>query len=452
MNSKITFESFLRSVGAVRQGKEYFFHFNAATSCLKNLIKVLENDIGKNAYDNSKLTPKSFNILVDEIKKNSPKDFQKYDSLVTKLKNDWFDFYPYLDNPVVFALRKLNTGTDQDTQMDFFITKINNLLTLSGKDLFNKQISDDASLHVVEKEILERLSTAYVISKRNPDPGLEAEKFIGAKTIRDFRKLTKDDQMNFINEIYNKLVIAIPFAKSITNMTDPEMGGTNGDKALHSSISPVNPGSMDFRELFPKTTPFKEYGIGFRTDGSGDVDKKRILDMGMQQQRYVPDLIKKKGSNLDGTIFMKNPQAFFWKGSYDIFNETAICISRSFLGATAFPSRESDGTFLLWAVDCSELYGCDVELIQSHRNRQWRPGEKAYQSIPKDNIYGWIEIERKGVPQDGGGWVVNISNKDWNQGPKWPKTDTPQKNYLQAILNAWKNGSYSIPGNWDFKD
>ncbi len=157
----------------------------------------------------------------------------------------------------------------------------------------------------------------------------------------------------------------------------------------------------------------------------------------------------RRGLRFDATIMMDQNKACCWSGNNDIFNETAVCVSRSFFGGTAFPERETSGHYYLWAVNCGPLLGFDTEQYQLNlpNSRQWRPGEKAFPFIPPANILAYLQIERRGAPP-GGGWRVEISGN-----ANWTYVGAPsvrQRVYFEDELAAWRGGSYEIPAAYDF--
>ena len=118
--------------------------------------------------------------------------------------------------------------------------------------------------------------------------------------------------------------------------------------------------------------------------------------------------------------------------------------------ATAFPERETQGTYYLWAVNVGNLTGFDTEQYQLGlpNSRQWRPGEKAFPFIPPANVLGYVQIDRRGAP-DTGGWRVDIS-----KAARWTFTggtmSVRQRTYIEDELAAWRGGSYTIPASYDF--
>jgi hypothetical protein len=84
-------------------------------------------------------------------------------------------------------------------------------------------------------------------------------------------------------------------------------------------------------------------------------------------------------------------------------------LSAEGLAGTAFPERTTEhavGDYcVLCAVNCLGLTGFDPEACQLSMpgSRQWRPGEKAFASIPPSRLIGYVSIRRRGA-EEGGGW------------------------------------------------
>jgi hypothetical protein len=273
-------------------------------------------------------------------------------------------------------------------------------------------------------------------------------------SIRRFRNLGHGEQLKFINEIWNATAAPREFHQLGSQMSEPDYDRVrlrycNGEP-LPSSVRPI-PGTMG--ASFDKRLggrPFVDFGVGFRVEGGAN-DVRRITTNGMTQQRLNPYLMLKKGYRLDGTEMMDTNYVRIWKQNVDSFNETGVCVSRNFFGATAFPERNSIGEFYLWAVNCGGLRGCDVEDYQlrigAGAPRNWRPGEKAFHDIPSSCVLGYVPIEKLGA-LPAGGWRFRISAM-----AHWTITGAPtnaQRQYIQGELNAWKQGLIDIPAEFDF--
>lgn len=168
----------------------------------------------------------------------------------------------------------------------------------------------------------------------------------------------------------------------------------------------------------------------------------QILDIG--------DIRNRKGWEVSGTIMVRDTsRPRVWRGNHDLLNESSVCVARNFFGATAFPERGTNNKeAYLWAVDCSDLVGFDTEAYQTAQagSRSWRPGEKAFQSIPKENIIGYVKFNKRGDDSQGG-WKFNIA-----QNAAWTYLREPNKtvkDYIEGELNAWR-GDHAIPPKYDF--
>ena len=297
--------------------------------------------------------------------------------------------------------------------------------------------------------MVERLLTA-LSSIKNADK-LTVRALTDAMSIRAFRAAGEAQQLVFIDQLWNRICTTHAFNRRGNLMSDPASDDLGG-RTLPSSVCPISPGANTFRKRLRGRQPFQEFGIGFRVDGADQSSIARILGAGMTQQRLSSAFMlgPRRGMRLDGTNMMDTTRARCWTANNDIFNETAVCVSRNFFGGTAFPERDTQGTCYLWAVNCSNLVGFDTEDYQLNlgNSRQWRPGEKAFPSIPPENVLGYIQIDRRGAPRTGG-WRVDIP-----QGARWTFTGgamtVKQRGYIEDELAAWRGGSYTIPADYDF--
>jgi hypothetical protein len=297
--------------------------------------------------------------------------------------------------------------------------------------------------------MIERLLTA-LSSIKNANK-VDARLVTEPMSIRAFRAAGEGAQLVFIDQLWNRICTSHPFDRRGNQMSDPA-GDDLGDRTLPSSVCPMSPGASTFHKRLRGRQPFREFGIGFRVDGSDQGAISRILGAGMTQQRLSSAFMlgPRRGMRLDGTNMMDTTRARCWTGNNDIFNETAVCVSRNFFGGTAFPERETQGTCYLWAVNCGPLLGFDTEQYQLdlRSNRQWRPGEKAFPFIPPSNVLAYVQIDRRGAPRTGG-WRVDIP-----RGARWTFTGATmtvkQRGYIENELEAWRGGSYTIPATYDF--
>ncbi len=320
----------------------------------------------------------------------------------------------------------------------------------SGRDLLQAPAAVGATVHAVSDMMSERLLSALASIENADNKAVRA--ITNRMSIRAFRALTENQQLDFINQIWNATCTSHAFDKRGDQMSDP-LSDDMGGKTLPSSVCPVRPGANLFRKRLAGKQPFREFGIGFRVDGSDQESITRILGNGMTQQRLstVFMLGPKRGLRLDGTNMMDQSRARCWTGNNDIFNETAICVSRNLFGGTAFPDRNVSGLYYLWAVNCGPLLGFDTEDYQLGlpKSRQWRPGEKAFPSVPPGNILAYVQIDKRGAPA-GGGWMFDLTT-----GAQWTFVGSPtvkQRKYLEDELAAWKGGSYTIPHTYDFHE
>jgi hypothetical protein len=270
-------------------------------------------------------------------------------------------------------------------------------------------------------------------------------------TIGEFKALGREGQLELIDNLYNAISeVKIPNTTYDQMHDPPAIQGNKGP--LPSSFRPVRAGQNVFAKgTGLNDTPFKKYGVGFRIDGQmSDVTVNRIKNQGHQAWSMSPGILRDvRGWEVEGTELAK-PKIRFWKVSHDIFNESAACVSRNLFGATAFPYRWStEGGYVLWAVSCLGLYGFDTEKRQLDipGSRQWRPGEKAFLSIPPQNTIGYVLVDRKGW-EGAGGWKFYIRpDAEWTiVNPPPPEV----RHYINDELYAWRGHEYNIPPDYDF--
>jgi hypothetical protein len=284
-----------------------------------------------------------------------------------------------------------------------------------------------------------------------------------AMTVGQFVDAAEPIRLAFINRLWDAVATPHAFNTLAANMVCSPIATDDGRRPLPSSWCPVGGGKVGCHKRLVNEEPWRRYGVGFRVDGTNSTSITRILASGMTQQwQNTAFMQEKRGLVVAGTTIANPGAARFWTASQDIFNETAVCVSRNFFGATAFPERSSpyplastvdadaQGFFLLWAVDCMGLAGCDTEQIQLNLPgaRHWRPGEKAFPAISRERIIGYVTIRRTGSPPEGG-WSFGISAE-----AKWTICGHPttlQLDYIQGELDAWR-GLHNISPKWDFAE
>lgn len=289
-------------------------------------------------------------------------------------------------------------------------------------------------------------------------------------TIGDFRRKSHQEQINWINELWD--LIATPFAFD-TKAQDMYVPGSAGipPNPLPSSWCPKPKEHMGSTAVHHmrlshggKPDPWKDLCVGFRVDGSDMSSITRVRNNGMTQQILNSwFMMNFRGMVVEGTTAGDKTKPRFWTSNDDIFNETAVCVSRNFFGGTAFPLRNSYHNYLyganggrkgetqfsvLWAVDCTGLVGMDTEAIQLRRpgSKVWRPGEKAFAEIKPNRLIGYIPIRKMGDSPKGG-WSFDIT-----PGTVWTYCGAgthEQRNYINGELKAW-TGCHYIPGAFDF--
>ncbi len=315
-----------------------------------------------------------------------------------------------------------------------------------------KRLNGTGGLYCSEDN-LKRLATALCYVEKE---GLLATTLANGWTIKGFMGLTEGFQIQIIDKLWNECTVPKTYGRKFADMEETDAAVTAGDEQLPSSVHP-NPqgGGLPFVKG-PASLPFGRLGIGFRVDGtlngaSAVSSISRIQKEGMTAQvlnawfmESVRHMMVKQT-----TIALNTSAPRIYVRAQDLFNETAVCISRSFFGATAFPERETNDTACLWAVDTTGLTGFDTEKHQiDEKAHPWRPGEKCVERVPAKNVLGYVLFERMGVG-DASGWKFRVP-----KGATWtylnmPNTD--KKLYCDGELAAWADGvARSIPGQYDF--
>ncbi|MES2265082.1 MAG: hypothetical protein V4724_41830 [Pseudomonadota bacterium] len=275
-------------------------------------------------------------------------------------------------------------------------------------------------------------------------------------TIGAFRDYTDMARLNFINELWDEIATPYYFDTPASHMYTPPNRAPAGSEALPSSWCPTPQNRTTYHMRTAGTgrpDPWMSLSVGFRVDGMKDESAIRVRAHGMTQQSLNTAFMRNtRGLVLEGTTAANKERPRFWTGNNDIWNETAVCVSRNFFGGTAFPERETyneqNGFALLWAVDCRGLVGFDTEAVQLQLPgaRHWRPGEKAFQEIRPDRLLGCVKIRKMGAPATGG-WTFYIDEEAaWELSPN---KSVDQIDYIKAELDAWR-GCHHIRPAFDF--
>lgn len=306
---------------------------------------------------------------------------------------------------------------------------------------------------IVDQETCDQLLSALASINLASDAALRKARSI---TIGDFRDYTEQQQLNFINELWDLIATPYYFDTLSADMYTPAVRSGGATLPLPSSWCPrpQHPGSYYMRTAGSGTPdPWAHLGVGFRVDGTKEESALRIRRDGMTQQSLNVNFMRNtRGLVLEGTVAANADRPRFWTGNKDIWNETAVCVSRNFFGGTAFPERStyhrSNEFAILWAVDCRGLVGFDTEAVQlSFPNaRNWRPGEKAFKAIPPGRLLGFVKIRKLGAPARGG-WTFDIpEDAEWNLEAA---RAADQIAYIRAELEAWR-GCHHISAAYDF--
>jgi hypothetical protein len=333
-------------------------------------------------------------------------------------------------------------------------------------DVFKKlQGTLDSSFNSLScsEDTVRRLCTALCYTEKE---GLLSSSLANRWKIKQFMALSEGFQIQVINNIWEECTSSKSYDCTSADMVETEADVAASDSQLPSSVHP-NPGSGLPFVKGPTKRPWKTLGIGFRVDGQKDsggtinsID--RIKKEGITSQVLNPGfMLNIRGMVVTQTALALNTSApRIYVRAQDLFNETAVCISRSFFGATAFPERETAAEAALWAVDTTGLSGFDTEKHQLEIGKPWRPGEKCFQKIPVNQVLGYVVIKRLGGDLGSGGTRSSArANGGWEfqvpKGAKWTWVTQPtgaKLAYVEAELAAWANGvEYNVPGSYDFK-
>lgn len=277
----------------------------------------------------------------------------------------------------------------------------------------------------------------------------------------DFLKMTSNKQMDVINSLWDESTEAAAYSDPHDAMLDNNNAVDAGQGQLPSSVHPDGPAAGAVRALKkgPADMPFKKLGIGFRVEGSGTDEKlkkhiDRIVNDGMRPQVTIPWLMLENGHDVEGTTIAGSTLApRLNKLAKDLWNESGVCVARSFFGATAFPYRWWTGRVLLWAVDVEGLVGYDTERYQLGKvdpkgNGPWRAGEKCFKRIWKHRIIGHVVIEKLGDAC--GGWSFKVESDKWIPAGGAASLTSKARTYLDDELAAWTGRTAEVTTAYDF--
>jgi hypothetical protein len=289
----------------------------------------------------------------------------------------------------------------------------------------------------------------------------------GVMTIRDFARMTSQQQLAVIDAGWERVCFKKAYNKLTREMFEPITTVVSATKdPVPSGVVPAGGGTMRAGYIGESRLPdaFCDLGVGFRVDGSGANHANSILRVttgGMTTQLKNGPLMRTvKGWEVEGTVVDRDTNApRVWATKCDLFNESAVCVARNLYGATAFPTREMDGEVaVLWALDVRGLRGFDTETYQKTlpANKQWRPGEKAYKTVPKANVIAHVLFNKRGAAAEGG-WRFQIPigatwtfHGDWARAPSAGSREDKVRKYVVAQLEAWRGPQHDIDGAYDF--
>jgi hypothetical protein len=353
------------------------------------------------------------------------------------------------------------TKTLDSPLVELFVKNSRSWPPMMRWDIKLKDKIDDATAGArsfIQEQTLQKLITVLCQTEVQ---GLLDTTLARGITVKAFLKSGQDGQMTTINALWNECTTAGKYNKQQADMLDNTNPANAGSEQLPSSIHPVRVanGAVKTFQVGRAGTAFKTLGVGFRVEGSDDARGKgvdwhvnRVVTGGMWPQVTNDTLMMGNGYNVSGTVVAQGsalaPRLNVTQK--DLWNESGICVSRSFFGATAFPYRETKGKVILWALNVGGLIGFDTEKYQDkHKtaNGSWRPGEKCFPRIDEKRILGWVLVTKLGNGNDG--WEFSVP-----QDAKWGTTGgTPskeQKQYIDEELAAWAGTTVSVPTAYDF--
>lgn len=330
-------------------------------------------------------------------------------------------------------------------------------------DMALKQKMQAASSNAwpIQEGVLRKLMTALAQTETQK---MLATSLANGITCDAFLKMTVPKQYDVINALWEESTELGAYNVETEAMVDNNNAVDEGDGQLPSSIHPDGPaiGTVRTFKRGPVDRPFTKFGIGFRVEGSGTDEKlkkhiARITTDGMRAQVTIPWLMLENGNDVDGTVISGNVLApRLNKTAKDLWNESGVCVARSFFGATAFPLRKTGGdnkpeNVLLWAVDVEGLVGYDTESYQLGKvdakgNGPWRAGEKCYKRIHKHRILGYVVVQKLGDAC--GGWSFKVTDAKWTRAGG--TVVARAGSYLDDELAPWVGRTVEVTTNYDF--
>lgn len=310
-----------------------------------------------------------------------------------------------------------------------------------------------------QEQTIQKLATVFAQCEHQ---GVLASSHARAITVRQFLLSGQQGQIATINALWNECTEAGVYADPQAGMDDWDTAEVSysGKGQLPSSIHPIRDSSGEAK-TFKRGRggmPFRQLCVGFRVEGSGaTVDKvqwhiDRVNKSGMVPQVTLPALMLELGKNVEGTSVGGAALAPRLNiAQKDLWNESGVCVARSFFGATAFPERKTVGFAVLWAIDVSGLVGYDTENWQlAHRdagNGPWRSGEKCFARIARERVIGHVVIEKLG---DANGWNFRVPH-DARWSAKVSQAKDAQRKYVEEELTAWRGTTARVSTYFDFQ-
>lgn len=326
------------------------------------------------------------------------------------------------------------------------------------------EIIPDPDLYTIFTALLE-MKSSYPGALE--PPGVPSRATMLSSSIAAFNALTRAQQFAWLNQLWAKCYDAVVPATLAQNMVEGAAAVHPTSGSMPSCLRPANAAQAATTWIAgPTPNAWALHRIGFRIEGGHarssnppDADLTRVRNTGISPLcTNTPAALQLVGKSYAGLDVALGTHVHLGYQNRDVYNESASCVSRTLLGATAFPKRNSDSDSptdrcvyqYLFACQCTGLLGVDTEAWQQAQVgvNLWRPGEKAFLSIPAGNIIGYTTLERR--PLDATcSWRFRFRTSTWT----WVNAPSQDiQNYLNDELSCWAaNQWYDVPLGYDFQ-
>lgn len=283
--------------------------------------------------------------------------------------------------------------------------------------------------------------------------------------INTFNAMTGAEQFAFLDALWAKCYEAVVPTTLAERMVDNAVAVHADTGSLPSSLRPSNAADRNAVCVAgPTANAWTAHRIGFRVEGgfrrsgaAADADLTRATTIGITPLcTNTPTALALMGKSFWDLAVSGGTHVHLGYQNRDVYNESATCVSRTLLGATAFPLRDTNTPTdtcsyrYLFACDCTGLLGVDTEAWQQGQpgSNLWRPGEKAFLRLPANKIIGYTALERR--PLDAtASWRFRFQTSTWT----WlGASNAGTRAYLDGELSCWNAGQwYDVPLGYDFQ-